>query len=415
MLKDLSNLVSIPSISVSQDDSEYPFGSECYRAMSYCLDLCQKYGMKVKKCSNYLGYAEIGEGNDLMGILVHVDVVPPGDGWEYEPFYLTETEDKVYGRGVIDDKGPAILCIHAMKDIIDSGTKLNKRVRLIFGCSEENGNWKDMDYYKANEELPDYGFTADGDFPLVHAEMGMITLELSMEKTKSGLLYAEGGYAPNIVPNVCKIVYLDEGKKVEVNGEGVSAHGSTPWKGVNAIGKAMEIAKGAFAEFYNDCLGMEWNGKSLDCYLEDEISGTISVNPGIIRSTDDNIILTLDIRHPISFTYQEIIDRISKRAKPYNVTVNLTSHENPVYVNKEEPYIKKMLEAYRSVTGDMTEPIVMGGGTYAKAMDNIVAFGPNFPGDICTEHQPNEMAYTEQLYKAREIYRRAIELCQLYN
>ncbi|MBK5262716.1 MAG: Sapep family Mn(2+)-dependent dipeptidase [Peptostreptococcaceae bacterium] len=411
MLDDLRGLVSIPSISIDSNNVKYPFGLDCHRALEYCLNLCQKYGMRVKRCGNYLGYAEIGEGDSLMGILVHVDVVPSGEGWHYEPFALTETAERIFGRGVIDDKGPAILCIHAMKDVLQSGSIINKRVRLIFGCSEENGNWKDMDYYKAKEELPNFGFTADGDFPVVHAEKGMLQLELSMDVEKSGLLSANGGIAPNIVPSVCSLSYLDKGKTVTVTEQGISTHGSTPREGINAIGLAMQKAKGKFAEFYNECIGMSWNGKNLDCCLHDEVSGDITISPGMLRMNEGKVRLILDIRYPISFDADDVISRISKRTELYDIAVKVLGHEEPIYMDKNEHFIQNMLKVYQSITGDMSEPIVMGGGTYAKAMANIVAFGPNFPGATCTEHQPDETATIEDLYKAREIYRRVIEVC----
>ena len=169
MLQDLKGLVSIESVS-GQPEGELPFGEGPHLALEYCLDLCSKLGFRTGRCENYMGYAEIGEGDKLMGILVHLDVVPAGPGWTVEPFDATIKGDRIYGRGVIDDKGPAIAAIYAMKELADSGKPLGKRVRIIFGCSEETGEWKDMEYYKAHEELPDFGFTPDADFPLIYAE-----------------------------------------------------------------------------------------------------------------------------------------------------------------------------------------------------------------------------------------------------
>ena len=118
-----------------------------------------------KTCENRIGWAEIGEGEQLIGILAHLDVVPAGNDWDYPPYDLTIEDGQMYGRGVVDDKGPAFCAVMAMKELLDSGVPLKKRVRIIFGCQEEAGDWLDMQYYREHEELPSYGFTPDADFP----------------------------------------------------------------------------------------------------------------------------------------------------------------------------------------------------------------------------------------------------------
>lgn len=409
MLKDLKGLVSIESVS-GQPEGPWPFGKGPHLALEYCLELCGKFGFRTARCGNYMGYAEIGEGERLMGILVHLDVVPAGPGWTAEPFDATIKGERIYGRGVIDDKGPAIAAIYAMKELLDSGRPLGKRVRIIFGCSEETGEWKDMEYYKETEQLPDFGFTPDADFPLIYAEKGILDLVLRMAKEQSDLISVDGGEAPNMVAGKCEAVYLNEdGTEQAVMREGKSAHGSMPWLGENAIGFVMKDLKGRFAAFYNETIGQTSDGSLLDCKLADEQSGEITINPGVIKCDDDFVYLALDIRYPISYTAEEVTERITNRVRPYGVEVQVAGGERSVFLDRESDFIKGLLAAYREVTGDDTEPMVMGGGTYARAMDNIVAFGPVFPGRECTEHQPDEYILIGDLYRAREIYRLAIE------
>lgn len=409
MLLNLKELVSINSVS-GGPEGDYPFGKGPYEALQCCLRLCKEFGFKTKLCKNYMGYAEIGQGDEIMGILVHLDIVPAGNGWTYDPFDLTVREDRVYGRGVIDDKGPAVAVIYAMRDVLNSGKPLNKRVRLIFGCSEETGEWPDMEYYKEHEELPDFGFTPDADFPLIYAEKGILLLQLQMEKRGSGIKAIEAGEVPNMVASSCTVTAVDQdGNEVSMTKNGKAAHGSMPWLGINAIGLAMKELKGRFADFYNENFGETWDGSLLDCKIQDEQSGEITINPGVITSDDQWIRLDLDIRYPISYTQEDIVNRISKKVSAYNVKAEVHRGEKPVFMDKSSDFIQNLLKAYRDVTGDNTEPMTMGGGTYAKAMEHIVAFGPVFPGRECTEHQPNEYVFIEDLYKAREIYRTAIE------
>lgn len=359
MLQDLKGLVSIESVSGQQEGS-FPFGKGPHLALEYCLALCGKFGFRTEKCGNFMGYAEIGEGERLMGILVHLDVVPAGPGWTVEPFDTTVKGERIYGRGVIDDKGPAIAAIYAMKELMDSGKPLNKRVRILFGCSEETGEWKDMEHYKANEELPGFGFTPDADFPLIYAEKGILDLVLRMAKDESCLISVEGGEAPNMVAGRCEAVYLDgEGRERTLMREGKSAHGSMPWLGENAIGLVMKELPGRFAAFYNEAIGQTYDGSLLNCRLSDEQSGEITVNPGVIKSDEDWVYLALDIRYPISFTEEEIKGRIAERVEPYGVAVDVAGGEHSVFLDKESAFIQGLLAAYRQVTGDESEPMVM--------------------------------------------------------
>ena len=186
------------------------------------------------------GYAEIGQGEDLIGILVHLDVVPAGEGWISPPFELREKEGRLYGRGVTDDKGPAVAVIHALKELIEESVDFNKRVRLIFGLAEETGDWEDMEYYKATEEPVSFGFTPDADFPAIYAEMGIANVRFSFDKSKTCFEKISGGNAVNMVPDKCEATFRDRGGTLHNYSQpGKSAHGSTPWDGQNAISMIM--------------------------------------------------------------------------------------------------------------------------------------------------------------------------------
>lgn len=408
MIKHLQELIAIPSITHKENSSK-PFGDVVPRALDYVLNLCEEFGFKTKNCDGMVGYAEIGEGKDLMGILCHLDVVPAGEDWTYPPFAGELHDGKIYGRGALDDKGPTIAAIFALKDVIDSGALLDKRVRIIFGQSEEDGDWIDIDYYKAHEEIPAFGFTPDADFPAIYGEMGIALLQLSMDLTDSGFEDIKGGQAANMVPDYaeCKI----HGETIIT--KGVSAHGSTPWDGENAITKMMDevVKKGLdskLAHFYMDKIGYNFHGERIDLELADEASGKLSLNAGKISIEKNKVILDIDIRYPVTYTLEEVLQRVNNSVKGEGIKVNVSAEMDPVYMDKNGPVIRKLMEAYREVVDDLTEPSVMGGGTYARAMENIVAFGPVFPGRACTEHQKDEYIYAEDLDKIREIYKRAI-------
>lgn len=412
LLKDLDEIVSINSVSIETDDPQAPFGKGAAEALEKTLALCEKYGMKAKNCNHMVGYADYGDKGDLIGILCHLDVVPAGDGWSSDPFKVTIKGDKIYGRGVTDDKGPAMAAIHAMKELIEEKVPFNHRVRLIFGQAEETGAWKDMDYYLAHEDHVDYGFTPDAEFPAIYCEKGIANLKISFPKDQTAFDSIQGGNATNMVADSCE-AQLKNGKALKAQGK--SAHGSTPWDGDNAIVKLFKEVEEEgclLTRFFQDCVKEENNGKSLGGYWSDEESGEISYNYGIIESDQDQIRLYVDIRYPITGKIQDIIQNIERALEEKGlgaVKIDLIRDEAFVHLDQDGPVMTKLLEAYREKTGDQSPAKVIGGGTYARAMEGIVAFGPMLPGREATEHMPDESILIEDLVLAKEIYKSAIK------
>ena len=167
-------IINIPSVMDKSDNPTKPFGEDCNKALEYMLNLGKRLGFRTKNIDGYCGYIEFGEGKDLVGIIGHLDVVPSGDGWTYPPFEATIKDNKIFGRGAIDDKGPVIASLYAMKAVTEN-LKVNKRVRLILGLNEENG-WKCINYYKKHEELPSIGFSPDANFPCIYAEKHILSV-----------------------------------------------------------------------------------------------------------------------------------------------------------------------------------------------------------------------------------------------
>lgn len=415
MISDLKELVSFNSVCEKNFDCQYPFGKEVHGAVKKALEICSSYGFKTvdKKMT---AYAEVGQGDSLMGILVHMDIVPAGDSWYHDPFTLHIEDGKIYGRGVTDDKGPAVAVIHAIKELMEEGVTFNKKVRIIFGMSEETGQWEDMQYYKSNEEKIEFGFTPDADFPAIYGEKGIAHIKFSFPIKDTCFTNIEGGMAVNMVPDFCSCKYIDEnGQNAKLSITGKAAHGSTPEDGENAISKMMihfaKNGKCKLSQFFKQCISMEFNGKKLGGYYEDKISGPITYNLGKIETINDTINLLVDVRYPVTCDINKTIDCINEnlREKGFDIQAELISNTPYVYMDKDGEVITKLLEAYREHTGDNSEPTVIGGGTYARAMEDIVAFGPMLPNRELTEHQANEYIYMEDLKLAKEIYKTALK------
>jgi len=409
---DLEGLMKIPSVAV-RGDAEYPFGKDCADALDYTLGVCEKYGFRVKKCSNLLGYAEIGEGDEMVAILAHLDVVPEGGAWTYPAFGLTrdtvDGETRLYGRGIEDDKGPAMICIHAMKSLVEENVKLKRRVRIIFGLTEESGEWIDMNYYRENEELPVMGFTPDAAFPVGFGEKGIMHLTLTMPISNAGVTAVSGGDAANKVPDECECTVAGK----TYRGVGKSAHGSTPSLGKNAIldcmAKVDEENPCGLSRFILGCFDERCDGALVNAALRDDVSGPLTLNVGVIKKDGDSIVTVIDIRYPVTVSDSDaIIENIRKSVAEYGVQLTVLENKAPVYFDKSSKLITTLTEVFNNATGLNCEPFTMGGGTYARAMPNIVSFGPAMPGAAEVAHQKNEYMPEATVDKAFEIYKTAI-------
>ena len=138
-------------------------------------------------------------------------------------------------------------------------------------------------------------------------------------------------------------------------------------------------------------------------------SGPLSMNVGLLRVEDGLIRLSVDIRHPETAAADHIAETVRRAVEPYGFTLAPIHPEKSVYQDKNGPVMQSLLAAYRQETGDLSAPLAIGGGTYAKAMENIIAFGPVFPGEESREHQADEYIALDNIERLRRIYAQAFQ------
>lgn len=445
-LADLFDLLRINSErDDSQADAQHPFGPGPVRALDKFLEIAQRDGYPTKNVDNYAGHFEFGEGDEVLGIFGHLDVVPAGSGWNTDPYEPQIIDGKLFARGSSDDKGPTMACYYGLKIIKELGLPTSKKVRFIVGTDEESG-WADMDYYfeHVGLPLPDFGFSPDAEFPIINGEKGNITAYLHFAGENSGaakLHSFTGGLRENMVPESATAIIsgdladLDskladftaayglkadaetlENGQVQVTVIGKSAHGSTPEEGVNgATYLAKFLSQFAFdgaAKAYLDLAGQvlleDHDAQKLGVAIYDEQMGALSMNAGVFKfdeTSSDNTI-ALNFRYPKNTNPETIKAGLEKLGVE---AVSLSAHgHTPHYCPIDDPMVATLLSVYEKHTGLKGHEQVIGGGTFGRLLKRGVAYGAMFPGDVNTMHQANEFIEVEQLYRAAAIYAEAI-------
>lgn len=451
IINTLCDLIKFKSVSEENIPSSHPFGKECTKALETVLNIGKEMGFKTKNIDNYCGYIEFGEGKELVGIVGHLDVVPAkeSDGWTTPPFTPSIRDNKIFGRGTIDDKGPVIASLYAMKAVFENA-KINKRVRLILGLNEENG-WKCIDRYKETEEIPNISFSPDSNFPAIYAEKGIISVELKhpFEIKDTEILNIDyNNNALNVVPKVCSItlkiknetlfdnilnssfanieIQKLEDLTLKITSTGKAAHAARLGLGKNAITNLIkylllnfecsdylktiydlglfEIESPNFFTLEN----LEKYDSISNTKIEDE-SGILTSNIAVLDYIDCKLIIKINLRVPVKtpLTFIEEKYNLLKTILP-GLEVYTLSKQEPLYLEKESFLVKTLVDIFNRKTGSNLEPIAIGGGTFARAFENSVAYGLVFPNEEDKCHQVDEYVNIDSLILGTKIYAEAI-------
>ena len=436
LLKSLSEFISINSqydeASISEEN---PFGYGVSDALKFIQELAKKDGFEVNNYDNKVVEIIYGRGKNNLTIMAHADVVPEGTGWDQNPFELVEKKGGVLcGRGVADDKGPLLATYYAMKALRDNGLLGGYQIRFLVGGNEERGSLCMEHYFKTlKKPQPTLGFSPDSDFPLIYAEKGIINFKVEDEIEIPGLISVEGGVASNSVIEKCVVKFELEPKFLtyimqnyhrdeaiiqtsdditSVTFVGKAAHGSTPEKGVNAGLLAIQALAGYTKHPHLQILERLYtpvDGSGYKCEGDSPDMGHNSSNVGLFSIKNNHLSLTCNFRYVDTCQKSKLIGNIKMYNKAFDVTF---LGESPLlFYPKDTMLITTLLKAYRDETGDYkSEPLAIGGGTYAKEADNVVAFGMQFPGWESNMHSPGESVKKDDLFKAMSVYARAIVL-----
>lgn len=439
ILKDISYLVEVPSIrNLETKDINAPFGEEIRVAFNRFLEIASRLGFNCEDDEGYAVHAEVGKGNEYVGVLAHIDVVDVQDidKWETEPFSMTISGGKIWGRGVNDDKGPLIAALYAIKILCDMKVNWKRKVRIIVGGAEET-TWECMNHYFENHNQPTLGFSPDGNFPIVNGEKGILALKLIFENSncRSKECTIESKNELNYVCDDLKVVFynkeIDEieiyarnadeiikgNNEIKLIYKGKTSLSRNPQQGINSIFLFVndfysftfkDEALKSMIDFIKDNLLDDFYGEKIGLFREDEKMGKSSICPMTICYKDGLGEITLDYRYPKNIFISEVNDRFAELSKEYGYKLSIEREKKLLYVSEGSELITALKEAYEEVMKEEAETITKGGASYARVLDNGVAFGATFEGEETNPHMPNENMSISSLMKSIEIYCEAL-------
>lgn len=445
MIQSLEELVSIPSVINLENAGEgAPFGMEIRSALDGLLKLAGELGFETRDYDGYAAAVDFGTEGKEVGILSHIDVVPPGNGWTKNPFVPEIVNGKMYGRGTIDDKGPLVASLYAMKAVKESGLPIRNHVRHIIGCDEETGH-RCIKYYLTKEKGPDLGFSPDGMFSVIHAEKGILRFQIQTNRklpdTKElCVIRIAGGTVVNAVPNIAEVWLGGPGEQLEevqkefqvkaaegsakMEGDvlhltfpGVSAHAMQPWLGENAILSMIRFLKEVpfgdrktreYFQNLDTLFGDGWEGRNLGVACQDQLSGKLSMNLGILNVEGEKTELKVDVRCPVHIDLDTVWKTICLTCEKYGFRPEYWQKRPPLYVPKDARLVQILLDVYEDVTGKREEAITIGGGTYCRDVENFVSFGPVFPGEPELAHEADEFIDLDQMVECARLYAQAL-------
>lgn len=444
IISDAVKLISVPSVSTDWNSIR--------KALEALFDMAEKHGLKAYPLlDNRIGIIEAGEGDETVGILAHIDVVPEGNiqDWTFPPYEGKHRDGFILGRGAMDDKGPIIAALYAMLAVKSMKRKMFKKVRLIIGTQEEV-TWTDMEDYVKHYPLPDYGFTPDGEFPITNREKGYTDVTLNFMQNdhveKSELVEIIGGENENSIPGYAYAIIRGdvdklnaiirsrqgagmEGIQVEaqngaikISARGKAVHSSVPQKGINAIillcrflGSIPELScsQNNLVRFILDYLDGDKYGKKIgldinEKYMNGEYMDHTVISPTIVRTDKNGFSLNLNIRSAYGVEKSHIENALDSLKLKYKFDTDICNYLEPLYIEKTKPFLEIIANCYERVTGEPNDFILAHGTSYAKAMPNIVCWGPVFPGEMDYCHEVDERISVDSLKKACKIYALAI-------
>lgn len=451
LIADISRLVRIRSVSDAKNGTpEAPFGTGCRAALDEMLKIGEEHGFRTKNYDNMVGSLclEEGEWENTIGFWGHLDVVPEGADWDFEPYNPIFKDGYLIGRGAGDNKGPTIGMLYVMQCLSELGVEMKHHLKLFVGCDEEKG-MQDLIHYAETYPCPGMSMIADCGFPVCYGEKGILEGNIKADrKASKAIKNLQGGVASNMVADTAvavldanfadaeKLMQIGEkenyfaernGDEITITAKGISKHTAFPDGGVNAI-RQLCVAlceSGALPAEDVELLGFmnhvnqDFCGTGLNVVFADEVSGPLTCVGSMASMEDGHLIQHFNIRYSVTADSEQLVKNITESAAAFGWHLDTYVDNKPNYFPKEHPAVALLTNVYNEAVGLETAPYVMGGGTYARKLPRAFAYGMGgIPGNPAPEglfrpghggaHCPDEGLEIDRLLKGMAIYCKAL-------
>jgi len=449
MIKDLERLVAVKSVRGLPEEGA-PYGLRSREALSLACSMLEQRGFEVGWFEDIMITADFGPGPPKMGILAHLDVVDAGEGWDTDPYEMVIRDGRIFGRGVLDNKGPSVAAMYAMYCVRDLFPDLQSGFRLILGSGEETG-CDAITLHISKNEPPPHVFTPDADYPLVNTEKGRAAVffgaSWAEETTLPRIVSVAGGKTMNVVPNRAEAViegislseaevfcreYSDktnvaitarpDGDRLIVTAEGESTHAATPQRGRNAqtalvsMLAAMQFSQSKGFHYIRALNRLfphgDYHGRALGVAMSDDISGALTLNFGVLRLTGTGFAGNFDSRTSACADDTDLLGIIRAAFESEGIALTNSTLSKCHHTPEDSVFVRALLQIYSEYTGKPGFCLAVGGQTYVHDIPGGLAFGCNQPGVFHNIHGANEFYDVEQLIESAEMFAHAIvDMC----
>ncbi|MCL2894186.1 Sapep family Mn(2+)-dependent dipeptidase [Brenneria tiliae] len=412
LLDDLSAWVRVPSVSRADQAAEgAPFGPACAQVLDLALHRARELGFRTETHQGYAGSIIYGDHPQEIGLVSHLDVVPEGENWVYPPFDVTRKGEFLIGRGVADNKGPAVVDLYLLRLIRDLGIPLAHNLRIIYGLAEETG-MEDLSWYARNAPVPAISIVTDGRFPVNYAQKGQLTLTLNVPVGEH-LANFSAGIAGNSVPEragllltgvdqktagerLAQLAGLAQGRisttpkdgGLWVEAQGIAGHAAFPEGTLSAVrvlfsalleARLLKDLDRQAALFFEQALSSPY-GEEIGIAFEDRPSGKLTFNAGIWRPHPHERALqvSLDIRYPVTQNAESLLAALERNLLPHGIRLLTWKDAPPFYIEENDPRVQILQQSYQAIRAGDEAPYAMGGATHSKVLPRGITFGPGY-------------------------------------
>ncbi len=400
IVRDICALVQIKSVKDAACP-DAPFGQGIKDALDKALEISRELGFETDNCNNYCASASLKHNytGPYIAFWGHLDVVPEGEGWVYSPYEPALCDGHIVGRGVIDDKGPAICALYALLFFAEHQYSLKYNYKVIFGTDEETA-MEDVQYFKEHRPLPVFSIISDSGFPVCYAEKGIFHAEVEIPLVSDAIIHFSGGSVRNAVPAHARIqlkksqivnyrelpteISLEDNESsVILSAEGKGAHAGHPEGSRNAIHiLASFLAEAIRSENLQACFKLiaeisgSYDGSNFNIKCSDDVSGKLTCVAGVLKYEENKITISLDIRYPVKINSAELVKKIRSFCNARGAALVNLSENKPYYVPPDSEIVLLFNSLYNDVMNSDVPPYYSGGGSYARKVPNALAFGP---------------------------------------